>query len=176
MANINNTSKILIITLAIVLGSLASIFGAWDFIEPIAFMASFALSAKVYFQTRKTPKVQKASTSVGDAHIVIQCARPIADSVRESEGKIDEIVDVAEILGKPTMDCDEDYSVALRTIYATLQKYQRQRIHLYLSCPLALATHIGMITGLQYEVLVYQYDVLRKDYVAFNPPTFSSFR
>lgn len=164
-----------IAAIAVVLGSFASIYGALDFIEPIAFMASFALSAKVYLQTKKQIKVA-ASSCIGDAHVVIQGARPIEDSVRQSEGKIDEVIDLAKLLGKPSLDCDADYQIALTQIFKVLQMHQRKKIHLYISCPLALAMQIGMITGLTYEIYVYQYDVAQKDYVAVTPPSLASFR
>ena len=172
------TSKynlVVIATIAVVLGSFASIYGAWDFIEPIAFMASFALSAKVYLQTKKQARAS-ASSSVGDAHVVIQGARPIEDSVRQSEGKIDEVIDLAVLLGKPSLDCDADYQTALHQIFKVLQMHQRKKIHLYVSCPLALAMQVGMITGLTYEIYVYQYDAVLKDYIAVTPPSLASFR
>lgn len=160
------------VTTGILLGVLAAIFGWWNFIEPATGVATLAIAATTWWQTRRARQAVYADNGDGSWVVALQVGRPILEAVKKEFGQCDVLVDVKEVLGENTLSLPEHYEKLAREVYKALCAGQSKNIHLIISGPVALNFLVGQMVGLfHFQVTVYQYDPASSSYKPMPRPT-----
>lgn len=165
-------SPAIMLAIGIALGLVAAIFGWWDLIEPTAGLATMALAAATWWQTRRAREAAYADNGDGSWVVAVQVGRPVSEAVRKQFGQLDCLVDVRQVLGTDTLSLPEHYESLARAVYAALCAGQGKNIHLVLSGPVALSFLVGQMAGLfHFQLTVYQFAPSTGGYEPMPRPT-----
>ena len=144
---------------------------AWDITEPIVGFLGIIIVLWYWISTALAKRKKYLNKGSKKFIIALQVGRPVAEAVKKHFGELDTLIEVKSILGKDTLESDNDYKKITREIYKALAQNQNAEIHLVVSGPVGLNFLIGQLVGLShFDVTVYQYDAISKSYMSLPLP------
>lgn len=148
------------IIFGILIGILSALFDWWSWIEPITGVATLALSAAAWWQTRRA---KEAYYQVSDNHdgnwiVALEVGRPISEAVKDRFGSLDVLVRVQDVIGTSVLLTEDHYEKVARAVYSACALCQNKPIDLIVSGPNGLVFIVGQMLGMdRFRVQVWQY-------------------
>lgn len=165
-------SPAIMLGIGLMLGVFSAIFGLWNYIEPITGVATMALAAATWWQTRRAQDAVYSDNGDGSWVVALQVGRPVSEAVKKQFGQLDVLVDVQQIVGTHTLSLPEHYELLARAVYRATCAGQGKNVHVVLSGPVALSFVIGQMVGLfHFQITVYQYAPSTGSYEPMPRPT-----
>jgi hypothetical protein len=154
-------------------GAAAIAAGVWEWVDGPLTLATFAAAVAAWWQTRRARQRVYAALGEGDYVVALQVGRPVSEAVKKQFKRLDELVDVAAVLGgETTLSLPVHYEQTARAVYRAVCAGQGRNIHLVLSGPVALSLLIGQLIGLfHFQITVYQFAPSSGTYEPIPHPT-----
>lgn len=145
---------------------------SWDIAEPIVGFTGITVLLW-YWITTKIAKRKKFKNKGSEKFIIaVQIGRPVSEAVKRHFGELDVLIDVKSVLGKETLENNNDYKKMVKEVYRALAQNQNAEIHLVVSGPVGLNVLLGQLIGIShFDVIIYQYDPIKKGYIQLPTPT-----
>lgn len=160
------------LVLGVVLGLVAAALGWWDWLEPVAGLATLATAAATWWQTRKAREAVYADNGDGSWVVALQVGRPVSEAVKKQFGQLDVLVDVQGIIGTHTLALPEHYEALAKEMYKACCVGQGKNIHIVLSGPVALSFLVGQMVGMfHFQLTVHQFNPSKGSYEPMPRPT-----
>lgn len=144
---------------------------SWEISEPIIGFSGVGFVLWYWISTKIAKRKKYKNKGSEKFILALQIGRPVSEAVKKQFGELDVLIDIKSILGKETLENDSDYKKMVKETYKAMAQNQNSEIHLVVSGPVGLNILIGQLIGIShFDVIIYQYDAIKKGYVELPSP------